>query len=128
MTAVQSSTAAAFARIEARERVRTLRMQRHLAFAVAGALSLGIVGPAADTVLEWALFPLLVGVIVRSVARGADAKFGHIWGWIYEEPRVATALDRSVNRIIEWARPRRQAEVGPTDVRVRPLDPFADIS
>lgn len=121
-----AGTLPAFERIKERKRVRTLRMQRHLVFAgVAGAL-LGSMLAWADTVPELALVPVLVGLMVRSIARGADAGFGHIWGWIYAEPMVTTNLDRHVGQFIDFFRPPVRTYDTGQEVKVRPLDPFHD--
>lgn len=118
-----SSPVGVFERMAERDRVRTLRMQRHLAFAGVAAMSLVLLSPFVDTVGEFALLPVLVGVIVRSVARGADARFGHIWGWIYEEPQAPTKLDRLVDRLIERTRPPMPADPA-GEMKVRTLEPF----
>jgi len=101
-------------------------MQRHLVFALLAALSLGFLAPLVDTVGELALVPVFVGILVRSVARGADAKFGHIWGWIYPEPKVTTTLDRLADRLVELCRPPGRMHHPVREVKVRTLDPFGD--
>ena len=106
--------------IAQRERVRTMRMQRHLASAGAAALSLGFLIPVADSLVERALIPFLVAVVLQSLARGVNARFGYLWGWIYPEPRRTTAIDRFFERFVTAAtRPHEDA----SETRVRPLDP-----
>ncbi len=107
-------------RIATRERVRFMRMQRHLAVATIAGMACAIVTPAADTLLEMALVPVFVAVMLNSLARGVDARYGYWWGWLYPEPRLSTRLDRIVDRVVH------RLVVAPADespVRVRPLDP-----
>ena len=99
-----AGTLPAFERIRHRDRVRTLRMQRHLVFAGVAAVLLGSVSAWADSVPELGLIPVLVWLVLRSIARGVDAKFGYFWGWIYGEPESTTALDRHVDRLIDVLR------------------------
>ncbi len=107
-------------RIAARERASVMRMQRHLAVATIAAMACAIVTPAADTLLEMALVPVFVGVMLSSLARGVDARYGYWWGWLYPEPERPTRLDRTVDRIIHRL---VVAQVDESPVRVRPLDP-----
>ena len=114
----------AFERIRQRNRVRTLRMQRHLVLGgVAGAL-LGLVSSSADTIPELALIPVLVWFILRSIAGGVDSKFGYFWDWLYGEPKATTALDRYVDRLVDVFRLPPRAHSTSPQVKVRPLDPF----
>jgi len=110
--------------ITQRERVRTMRMRRHLASAVAAALLLGFLVPVADSLFEWTLIPILVAVLLQSLARGVNARFGYLWGWIYPEPRRSTALDRFVEGFLAGA--TNPPPHDSSDVRVRPLDPLGD--
>lgn len=110
-------------RMVQRDRIRELRMQRHLLLALFAGLALAVLLPAADTVLELAFVPVLVGVVVRSIARGADARYGHMWGWVYFEPKAPTRLDHMAGRLIDFARPP-QRDRASQQLKVRPLDPF----
>jgi hypothetical protein len=110
--------------ITQRERVRWMRMRRHLAAAVAAALLLGFLVPVADSLLERALIPALVAVMLQSLARGVNARFGYLWGWIYPEPLRSTALDRFVEGFLAGA--RNPPPHDSADIRVRPLDPRGD--
>ena len=109
--------------ITQRERVRSMRMRRHLAAAAAAALLLGFLVPVADSLFERAIIPVLVAVMLQSLARGVNARFGYLWGWIYPEPLRSTALDHFVEGFLAGATnpPHDSA-----DVRVRPLDPWDD--
>lgn len=124
MTIIGSLPVDVSAWIAQRERVRAVRMQRHFAFAAAAGLSLGFLVPVADSLFERALIPVLVAVVLQSLARGANARFGHLWGWIYPEPRRSTALDRLVEGFMAGA--TNPASPDSPDSRVRPLDPWGD--
>lgn len=114
----------ALAWLAEREQLRTLRLQRHVAVAAAAAVALAIFASAVDTVVEAAVLPVLVGVVVSSLARGVDAKFGHLWGWLYSEPLVYNALDHLTAKVIERARPPAPRPQDCPVVRVRPIDPL----
>lgn len=124
MQAVAPSVTEMFERIEARERVRTLRMQRHLIVGSLAMSSLVVLGQFADTVAELALLPVLIGIAVRSLMRGVDAKFGHLWDWIYAEPLTPTRLDRLAGRLIDRASSRLWVVDTIAESPVRPLDPY----
>ena len=124
MTPHVRTTDDALAWLTEREQLRTLRLQRHLAVATAAVLALAMLASAVDTVVEAALLPVLVGVAVSSLARGVDAKLGHLWGWLYSEPLVYNRLDHLTARLIEMARPPEPARQDRPVVRVRPIDPF----
>jgi hypothetical protein len=124
MTVTGSIPVEVSAWITQRERVRSMRMRRHLAAAVAAALLLGFLVPVADSLFERALIPVLVAVVLQSLARGVNARFGYLWGWIYPEPRRTTALDRFVEGFL--ARATNPPPLDSADVRVRPLDPRGD--
>lgn len=97
-------------------------MQRHVIVGAIAAVAIMAWAPSADTVTELAFIPILVGVVVRSAARGADAKFGHIWGWLYPEPTSSTRLDRLAERLVVVLTPQPLPE--PPTPKVRPLEPF----
>jgi len=107
-------------RIAALERVRFMRMQRHLAVATVAGSACVVVTPAAGTPLGMALLAVFVSVVLNSLARGVDARYGYWWGWLYPEPGRPTRLDLIADRIVH------RLVVAPVDespVRVRPLDP-----
>jgi hypothetical protein len=109
-----------------RERVRTLRVQRHLAIASLAGLALTFVGPYLDTLLGVLLFSLLVFLVLDALARAMDAYLGFMWGWLYGEPERTTRLDRIVHDTVQRllsAQVHRRSTVPVDDppVRVRPL-------
>jgi len=119
---------------EGRERVRTMRMQRHLFVAVLALIGLAVGGPIFSTVLGLVALALLIGVFLNSLARAADARLGYWWGWLYGEPRQSTRFDCGIERLV-----RRYASiavrrpvlgsrsVGPFEseprVRIVPIEP-----
>jgi hypothetical protein len=104
-----------------RERVRFLRMQRHLATALVSGLLVLFFAPITEALLGffWVLF--LLSVFLGSLARAADARIGFLWGWLYAEPKQSTRLDLAVDRLIQRLRAAGEAEAPPV-VKVRPLD------
>lgn len=104
-----------------RERVRFLRMQRHLAIAVVAGLLVFFFAPITDAPLGffWVLF--LLSVFLGSLARAVDARYGFFWGWLYPEPKQSTRLDLAVDRVIQRLRAAGEAAEPPV-VKVRPLD------
>ena len=109
-----------------RERVRTLRVQRHLAMASLAGLAVTFVVPYLGTLLGVILFSLLVFLVLDALAKAMDAYLGFMWGWLYGEPERTTSLDRVVHDTIQRlvsAQVRRRAAVPVDDppVRVRPL-------
>ena len=124
MTSSVRTTDDALAWLMEREHLRTLRLQRHLVVATAAGVLLAVLASAVDTLLEAALLPVLVGITVGSFARGVDARFGHLWGWLYSEPLAFNKLDRLAAKLIESARPPVRDRPGRVEVRVRPIDPF----
>ena len=109
------------ARRAERHRIRAVRMKRHLTAAAVAALIAAGVSPLMTTPLGFFAIALLAGFSLNSIARGVDARFGHFWGWLYPEPRSLTRCDRFVDRLV---RPPAVAAPDPTDVKVRPLDPW----
>ena len=104
-----------------RERVRSMRMQRHLAVAGLTGVGCAYAGSAISTPLGFAMLMVFIAVAFSSLARAVDARFGYWWGWLYPEPKQSTASDRFVDQLIH------RAISGPEDTsstRVRPLDPF----
>jgi energy-converting hydrogenase Eha subunit A len=93
--------------ITQREKVRTMRMQRHLTVAILAGLALGFLIPATNTLLEAFLIPILVALVLQSIGRGLNAKFGWMWGWIYPEPIRATGFDRLIARVFDADRAGR---------------------
>lgn len=89
--------------ITTRERVRTMRMRRHLRVAALGVVALGFLIPATDTVLEASLVPILVTVVLQSIARGINAGFGYLWGWVYPEPARIDLFDRLLGKPFGWS-------------------------
>ena len=104
-----------------RERVRFLRMQRHLATALVAAVLVFFFAPFADAMLGffWVLF--LISVFLGSLVRAADARRGFLWGWLYAEPKQSTRLDLAVDRVIQRLRVAGEVKE-PLVVKVRPLD------
>jgi hypothetical protein len=82
------------------ESTRTMRMQRHLAVATLAVAALAVFRPNPDSLSGFALIPILVAVTLSSLARGANARFGYMWGWIYREPSRKTRIDRFVDGVI----------------------------
>jgi len=107
--------------ITTRERVRSMRMQRHLAVAAVAVAACALVAPATATLAGFTMLSVLVGVVLNSLARAVDAQIGYLWGWVYPEPEQATRFDRSVDRAVHRLIPVQS--VGESLVLVRPLDP-----
>lgn len=107
-------------RITHRQRVRTMRTQRHLAVAFLAGMACAFIAPVAGTVLWITLIPILAFVVLNSLARAIDARLGYWWGWLYGEPKRPTWVDRMVDRIIHRL---AAAKVDDPPMRVRPLDP-----
>jgi hypothetical protein len=99
-------------------------MQNHLFLAGVAGVLVGPVSAAAGAIPELALIAVLGWFILRSIARGVDAKFGHFWDWICGEPKATTALARYVDRLVDVFRPPLRAQSTSRRMRVRPLDPF----
>jgi hypothetical protein len=100
-----------------REHVRFLRMQRHLTVAAVGVVACVFVAPASNTLAGFTLFAILVGVTLSSLARALDARIGHLWGWLYPEPKQSTRLDRFVDRAIRSLFVTQVIDDAPVSVR-----------
>jgi hypothetical protein len=97
-------------------------MQRHLVVATLAGAALAVFRPNPDSLAGFALIPILVAVTLSSLARGANAGFGYMWGWIYREPSRKTRTDRFVDGVIRHlAGPPNTVEPD-EDQRVRLLD------
>ena len=112
--------------IAERERIRTLRVQRHLAMALLAGLALTFVAPYTETLLGLTLLSVLVFVALDALAKAMDAHLGFMWGWLYGEPERTTRLDRLVDHIVQrlaaaQAHRRVTAQEDDPPVRVRPL-------
>jgi hypothetical protein len=100
-------------------------MVRHLATAVLASLLLGYLIVTYDSLLDAALIPITIAVVLQSIARGISARFGYLWGWPYPEPTESTRLDVGVAAIVSRLRstpPAASSEYN--DERVRLLDPW----
>jgi len=112
--------------IAERERIRTLRVQRHLAMALLAGLALTFVAPYTETLLGLTLLSVLVFVALDALAKAMDAHLGFMWGWLYGEPERTTRLDRLLDHIVQrlaaaQAHRRVTAQEDDPPVRVRPL-------
>jgi hypothetical protein len=83
-----------------RERIRTMRMQRHLVVAVLASAAYVASGPSVYSLLEVVILSIFIGVVLGSLARAADARLGYGWGWLYGEPVYSTRLDLLINGIL----------------------------
>jgi hypothetical protein len=83
-----------------RERIRTMRMQRHLVVAVLASAAYVASGPSVYSLLEVVILSTFIGVVLGSLARAADARLGYGWGWLYGEPKHSTRLDLLINGIL----------------------------
>ena len=109
-----------------RERVRTQRVQRHLAIASLAGLGLTFVIPYLGSLLGIMVFSLLVFLVLDALAKAMDAYLGYMWGWLYGEPERTTRLDRVVHDTVQrlvsaQVRRRATATVDDPPVRVRPI-------
>lgn len=105
-----------------RERVRLLRMQRHLLVAVAATVACVLLAPASDTLAGFAVLPVPVYVALTSAARALDARLGYLWGWLYGEPVHTTRFDEVAHRVIQSLL-RHDSAGNPAMPKVRPIDP-----
>ena len=114
----------------AREHVRTLRMQRHIAVALPAALVIPFVAPYVLTILGLVLVSVLVYVVFDSLGRAIDARLGYWWGWLYPDRERPTRFDLAVDRVVHLLLAvanrviRRLASAGRVDQppgRVQPL-------
>ena len=86
--------------ITQRERIRTMRMQRHLGAATLACLAYTVSRPGLDTIAGFLILTALVGFVLGSLCRAMDARLGHWWGWLYGEPEGSTRLDVWVEGIV----------------------------
>jgi hypothetical protein len=86
-------------RIVPRHRIRTMRMQRHLAVAGLACVTYAVIGPSVYDPLGLMILMVFVSVVLGSLARAADARLGYGWGWLYGEPEYSTWLDLLVDGI-----------------------------
>ncbi len=110
--------------ITRRERVRSMRMQRHFAVAAVAGLAFVFLLSTSDSMLEMALIPTSAAVALQSVVRGASAGFGYLWGWPYPEPVSSTRLDRIVEAIVAPLVARRRVPTERGEERITLLDPW----
>ncbi len=122
MTLTSSSPVDVGAWINELEGTRTMRMQRHFAVAMLAVAALAIFRPDPDSLSGFALIPILVAVTLSSLARGANAGYGFMWGWIYPEPSRRTRMDRLVDSVIHHLAGAPDAVELDDDRRVRLLD------
>lgn len=115
--------AEAFERIEAADRLRSLRMQRHLVTGGLAAVALVAVAGRVETLQAFVVFWFLFAVVIRSAARGMEARFGHRWGQTYSRPPVPTRLDLLTQRTIDALRPPPR-DVAIAESPVRTLSPL----
>ena len=83
--------------VSPRERVRTMRMQRHLAVAGLACAAGVVIGPTVYSLSGLLILAAFIGFVLGSLARAADARLGNWWGWLYGEPEYSTRLDRLVD-------------------------------
>jgi hypothetical protein len=114
----------------ARERARTLRMQKHIAVALLAALTILFVAPYVLTILGLIAVSVLVYVVFDSLGRAVDARLGYWWGWLYPDKERPTRFDLVVDRVVHLLLAvansviRRLASAGRVDEppgRVQPL-------
>jgi hypothetical protein len=87
-------------RIVPRHRIRTMRMQRHLAVAGLACVTYAVIGPSIYDLLGLMILLVFVSVVLGPLARAADACLGYGWGWLYGEPEYSTWLDLLVDGIL----------------------------
>ena len=87
-------------RITPRERVRTMRMQRHLAVAGLACVAFVVIRPTVYSLVGLMTLVAFIGFVLGSLARAVDARLGAGWGWLYGEPEYLTRLDLLVDGIL----------------------------
>lgn len=87
-------------RVVPRERIRTMRMQRHLVVAVLACVAYVASGPSVYSLLELVVLAAFIYVVLASFARATDARLGYLWGWLYGEPKCPTWLDILIDGIL----------------------------
>ena len=87
-------------RIIPRERIRTIRMQRHLVVAGLACVTCIVIGPTVYSLPGLLTLSAFIGFVVGSLARAVDARLGDWWGWLYGEPEYPTRLDLFVDSVV----------------------------
>ena len=87
-------------RVIPRERIRTMRMQRHLIVAGLACVTCIVVGPTVYSLPGLLTLSAFIGFVVGSLARALDARLGDWWGWLYGEPEYPTQLDLFVDGVV----------------------------
>lgn len=105
------------------ESIRQLRMQRHIVIAALAGFLVVLAPLIPDPMTELVVVALLVGVVLQSLARGLNARFGYMWGWPHPEPKRSTRLDQFVDRLIRRFSAPPTAK-GTEEPLVRVLDPW----
>ena len=98
--------------IDRREKVRAMRVKRHLVVAAVAAVGLAVI---------W-IVPVLFAISLDSLARAGNAHFGYLWGMPHNEPMSSTLLDRVVGRTLQHIK-TRSAVQEPPEQKIRLLDP-----
>ena len=86
--------------IVSRERVRTLRMQRHLVVAALACVMCVVIGPTVYSLPGLLTLSAFIGFVFATLARAVDARLGYWWGSLYGEPEYSTRLDLLVDVIL----------------------------
>ncbi len=79
---------------------RFARVERHLVLGAAALTAAAVLIDHSNSPAGFASFVIAVGLTVRSFARAVDAGFGHYYGWVFGEPKMATRADRVAFRVI----------------------------
>jgi hypothetical protein len=87
-------------RITPRERVRAMRMQRHLAVAGLACVAFVFIRPTVYSLVGFMTVVAFIGFVLESLARAVDARLGAGWGWLYGEPEYPTRIDLLVDGIL----------------------------
>ena len=114
---------------------RFARVERHLVLGTAALIAATILLDHSNSPAGFASFVIAVGLTVRSFARAVDAGFGHYYGWVYGEPKMATRADRVAFRVIHrrrygqrlTPRPSRSASDRNSYATSRPDEPRVQI-
>ena len=94
-------------------------MQRHFVVAGLGAFLAVAAFNLPHPPLRLLLLATFVWVTLEALARGTNAKWGYLWGWLYPEPTQVTRLDRFVDGLVH-----RPIEAPVAEPKVRILDPW----
>ena len=108
--------------IDERERVRSLRVQRHLVVGSLATVALIVVVPMATSLWIVWLVPVLLAVALESISRAGNAYLGFLWGWPHAEPKKVAPLDRLVEWVIHFIKVRSQSPP-PPEQKIRLLAP-----